>query len=248
MVIVVGGWALTVAVALLTVQCAREYGAVVRLPRSDVGLLLAAGVVTTAVATSGRAELVAATSLGVFLVTSLMSILSGDVDDAHRTVGSVVFGQLFAVVPLACAVLLRGSGPRGAEPLLTVLAAVWLSDCREYVVGSSIRGRQLAPTVSPGKTWNGLAGSLIGTVVGILVLALLLPLPWRPAVVVPFAILLAAYAVFGDLIESLVKRNFGTKDAGSALPGFGGFLDRFDSLMVALPVAYLVTQVAHLAG
>jgi phosphatidate cytidylyltransferase len=131
----------------------------------------------------------------------------------------------------------------GRASVFWLLALVWASDIGAFAAGHAIGGPRLAPRLSPNKTWAGFFGGLAGAgLVGVASasithapLALLLP--------VSLALGLAAQA--GDLVESLAKRRYGVKDAGQLIPGHGGLLDRFDSLLAA---ALALGLLARLAG
>lgn len=126
--------------------------------------------------------------------------------------------------------------------LLFFLALVWLADTSAYFAGKRFGKRKLAPTISPGKTWEGAIGALFGvTVYVVLVSWLALHLPSVAAYleVIVFAWALVAVSVEGDLFESAMKRHAGVKDSGALLPGHGGMLDRIDALTAALPLAGL---------
>jgi len=131
--------------------------------------------------------------------------------------------------------------------MLAVMALVWIADISAYFAGRAFgqHGKhKLAPTISPGKTWEGVAGAVVGVLVyGGMVLAFS-PLGEK----IPFAwpllglllILLTAVSVMGDLFESLLKRQAGIKDSSGLLPGHGGVLDRIDALTSTLPLAALI--------
>jgi len=145
----------------------------------------------------------------------------------------------------------------GSNFLLSVLALVWVADIAAYFAGRAWGGRftsrKLAPSISPGKTWEGVCGGLTG----VLIVALL----WRSidsqwALSVPSlytqlsqqglpilivgVIFLVAMSVVGDLLESLVKRSAGMKDSSGLLPGHGGVLDRLDAVLPAMPLAMML--------
>ena len=135
-------------------------------------------------------------------------------------------------------VQLRIPGP-GA--LLAVLAVVWMSDIAAYFSGRAFGKRKLAPSISPGKTWEGAIGAAVGVVLyGI---ALRLAFAFAP-VGLPLWVLcllgVTAVSVAGDLFESMLKRQAGIKDSSNVLPGHGGVLDRIDSLTSTLPVVALL--------
>jgi phosphatidate cytidylyltransferase len=123
--------------------------------------------------------------------------------------------------------------PAGAHWVLWLMLVVWAADIGAYFAGRRFGHRKLAPAVSPGKTWEGVAGGAgLALLVGTAVLALLGAL--RP-VWLPVLALLIAVSILGDLFESVLKRHQGVKDSGSLLPGHGGVLDRVDSLIAVLP-------------
>ena len=128
--------------------------------------------------------------------------------------------------------------------LLIVMAVVWISDTMAYFTGRTFGSRKLAPTISPGKTWEGVAGGLAGVLCYAAVCFVLgwsgLPGIWTTIVV---WLALAALGIIGDLIESLIKRSAGVKDSGRILPGHGGILDRVDALLPVLPLAALVQKI-----
>lgn len=126
--------------------------------------------------------------------------------------------------------------------LLALLVVIWIADTAAYFAGRRFGRNKLAPLVSPGKTWEGVAGAFLGVVVYFMILgALRIPtlpelLRW-PVVLVFFA--MTALGIVGDLFESWMKREAGVKDSGTLLPGHGGVLDRIDALTASLPLAGL---------
>lgn len=133
--------------------------------------------------------------------------------------------------------------------MLFALVLVWVADIAAYFSGRAFGRNKLAPSVSPGKTWEGAFGALIGVVAcGIAGYSLMLSEPPGIATLAWLIPLLAAYtalSIIGDLFESLVKRKAGAKDSGALLPGHGGVLDRIDSLTSTLPVAGLILVWLH---
>jgi phosphatidate cytidylyltransferase len=130
---------------------------------------------------------------------------------------------------------------RAIDPqlLLGFMATIWISDTAAYFSGRAFGKHKLAPNISPGKTWEGVAGALAV----VFVYALL----WRhfageeaqPKFLIPLLLVIAVLGILGDLFESLMKRQAGLKDSGNILPGHGGILDRIDALTSTLPVAVL---------
>jgi phosphatidate cytidylyltransferase len=133
---------------------------------------------------------------------------------------------------------------RAASPwiLLFVMCLVWVADIAAYFAGRKFGKRKLAPSISPGKTWEGVAGALLGVSVYV-VLAWSFSPDFAHREVLPILLLASWWwvglAVIGDLFESAIKRQAGVKDSGALLPGHGGLLDRIDALTSTLPLAAL---------
>ena len=130
--------------------------------------------------------------------------------------------------------------------LLAVLAIIWLADTAAYLSGRAWGRHKLAPSISPGKTWEGVAGAGVAVAVYYFVLSRVTP-EWGWWHGYGGAILFAGVAMMslvGDLFESAIKRQAGVKDSGKLLPGHGGVLDRIDSLTAALPMAAVLMPYA----
>jgi len=159
----------------------------------------------------------------------------------QRDMGAAVLILVYVPFLLGFAALLAKPDD-GAWRILVTLLAVVLSDTGGYVAGVLFGKHPMAPSISPKKSWEGFAGSILATAVGSAVLtALMIDLtPWKGAV---FGVVVSAAAVLGDLAESLIKRDLGVKDMSSLLPGHGGLMDRLDSILFAVPTAYLLLSV-----
>jgi phosphatidate cytidylyltransferase len=129
--------------------------------------------------------------------------------------------------------------PDGDMRVVVTFAAVVLSDTGGYVAGVYLGRHPMAPSVSPKKSWEGFGGSVLaaGLGSGLLLWLLLDVAPWWGAV---FGLAVTGAAVLGDLGESMIKRDLGIKDMSNLLPGHGGLMDRLDSILFAVPVAYLL--------
>ncbi len=124
---------------------------------------------------------------------------------------------------------------RGPAMLIGVMAIVWIADTAAYFAGRHFGRNKLAPTISPGKTWEGVVGALIALMLYAGVLSLFSKLPLLPLFIAVAGLLYIS--VLGDLFESWIKRVSGMKDSGDVLPGHGGVLDRIDALTSTLPIA-----------
>jgi phosphatidate cytidylyltransferase len=132
------------------------------------------------------------------------------------------------------------------SPLIpcSIIFSIWINDTMQYIVGSLI-GKTPFSKISPKKTWEGTIGGAVLCVVVIGCLGYFLPVAHTLAVQhwVAIAAICAVFGTLGDLLESKIKRLAGVKDSGTFMPGHGGFLDRFDSLLVAAPFVWLYVQV-----
>jgi phosphatidate cytidylyltransferase len=175
--------------------------------------------------------------LVILTVLLLAATLVGIAYASMPTMVGLALGVLYPIAPLSLLVSLE-MHPRGGPALVIAIAlAVGLSDVGAFVFGRCFGRRPLAPKISPAKTWAGVVGNLVGASLGLWLVASLLP------ATTPLAILACTIglgAVWGDLLESMLKRGRGVKDSGAVLPGFGGLLDRIDSLLVVLPLVALV--------
>lgn len=121
---------------------------------------------------------------------------------------------------------------------LLIFIFIWLNDTGAYIVGTAFGKHRLFPRVSPMKSWEGFAGGLVIAWIAALALAGSYPeVSWYHWTA--FATMIVVFGTWGDLVESLIKRTYGVKDSGTLLPGHGGILDRFDSMMLATPAIWL---------
>lgn len=128
----------------------------------------------------------------------------------------------------------------GFTTLLFAMLIVWLTDSGAYMIGRQLGKHKLAPQISPNKTWEGSIG---GTVAATIILAIYLwffPVGYSWIVMIILTLVLSIIGQFGDLVESALKRFYGVKDSGRILPGHGGILDRFDSMLLVMPCLYLL--------
>lgn len=235
----VTGWRIAVVLALMV--AAWEWARLARLDRSTIWIY----VLATAMA-GAAVELVspsiARSLLGVGFVFWLVAV------PLMFATGGRPAGWLGALVGwcvlLPFAVALNDLRDRGPWLLVSVMALVWIADIAAYFAGRAFGRRKLAPTISPGKTWEGVCGAVVA--VGLYAWAnlhlhnpLLTGQPgWL--VILMAGGLMTAVSVLGDLFESAMKRSAGMKDSSQLLPGHGGVLDRIDSLTSTLPVTALL--------
>ena len=243
--ILIGLPALTVMFAAIAAVALLEWSRLADLPvhhviALEIGSLVI--MVATALHGAGTADLLVG---GLVLAGALMPVVRPDTNRAIRDFGLAAVGLIILSVMLAHGVALAAE--RGASGVLLV-AAVCLgcagSDVGAFIVGKRFGSVPLAPSLSPNKTREGLIGNILGAAVGIAILAPALSSVGGPLLFVGLVVIVGLGSVWGDLLESAAKREFGVKDAGSWLPGFGGILDRVDSLLLALPLTYWALRLA----
>jgi len=171
-----------------------------------------------------------------------LSLRSHELPEVLPSAAALLLGMAYVFGSLRCGIDLRAISPYW---LFFGLSLNWVGDIAALYVGRLAGRHKLAPRISPAKSWEGAAGSLVASVVyGALYIPRLLP-------AVPLAEGLGLAAVanvagqLGDLCESALKRGAGVKDSGKLLPGHGGWLDRVDSSLFALPVVYFVVSNFH---
>jgi phosphatidate cytidylyltransferase len=128
---------------------------------------------------------------------------------------------------------------QGGYLILSIFVSIWLCDSAAYFLGTALGYNKLMPRISPNKSWEG---SLAGFIFSIITMLACKPifadfLEWRDAIVI--GLIIGTFGQLGDLIESLLKRDAHVKDSSSLIPGHGGIMDRFDSLLFAAPIIYL---------
>jgi phosphatidate cytidylyltransferase len=199
-------------------------------------------------------------TLGAIVVVTLWRLGELAVLPSHRTgarnvlldVGAGMFVQVYITLMAGFYLALTGESglhgkPGGEYWTLASMIIVVATDTGAWATGIWIGKHKMAPNISPGKTWEGFAGSIVFAIVaGILLSWLMLGVPIWVGIVM--GVLLAFVGTSGDLTESLIKRDLGVKDISSWLPGHGGFLDRLDSILPSAAVAYAIFYVVTIAG
>lgn len=173
---------------------------------------------------------------------------------ARAGFGNRVLETMFLIALFGCFIAIVTLFQRSPRYLLSVMALVWIADIGAYFAGKAFGRRKLAPSISPGKSWEGAFGGGLA-VLGLSAasIAAAPSAPWLqdtfavqlqarlgwPAALAALAFIVAA-SVVGDLFESQLKRRAGVKDSSALLPGHGGVLDRIDALIPVLPIAALI--------
>ncbi|MGE5647160.1 MAG: phosphatidate cytidylyltransferase [Acidobacteriota bacterium] len=173
----------------------------------------------------------------VALLALAINLGMADLRKSLPRAGAMFLGVVYIFAVWRTAIFLRARSPYW---LLFALALNWIADSAAYYIGRKFGKHKMAPRVSPGKSWEGAAASLAASIgFAVLYLPRLIPAAGiGPAVLLGAAGNIAGQ--IGDLAESALKRGAGVKDSGNMLPGHGGWLDRVDSVLFAMPVIYLI--------
>ena len=194
-------------------------------------------------AAAGLAMLFASEPFLVALITAFaamtLPLASRDLPHGLSGAATLVLGVLYVFGAWRCAVGLRALNPHW---LMIALLVSWAGDTAALYVGRAWGRRKLAPSISPGKTWEGAAASVVGGMVAAGLYAHFVMPSFQLAHVLAIAAAANIAGQIGDLCESAFKRGAGVKDSGSTLPGHGGWLDRMDSLLFAIPTAYAILR------
>ena len=220
-----------------------------RLINSLAGFVLVSAVWNSTTASPQTARVFAL--YGLLLIFILVSELYRHAKTPLRNWTFCFASQIYVALPFALLSLLYinfGEGPAVMDPsnkyfLLALFIFLWVNDTFAYLFGISLRKVfpvKLFPRISPKKSWIGSIGGGVCTIVA----AFLVCCYWVPGLMslerwIGFAIVVIFFGTWGDLVESLIKRQLGIKDSGKVLPGHGGLLDRFDSALLAIPASVI---------
>jgi len=236
-------WFFLAIVAIVALLCFREYAEITE-SFAPVGYV--AGILILVAPQRETILLFILTALAAMCLPLASSGGSANLGKSVARSASLVLGIIYIFGAWKTAILLHDSADQragfgasaGHHWLMFGLMVNWIGDTGAYYIGKNFGRRKLAPLISPGKTWEGAAAS---AVTGVAFGLIYLPLAIQGTSLLTAGLLALAANVAGqagDLAESAIKRGVGVKDSGSLLPGHGGFLDRVDSTMFALPVLY----------
>ena len=178
--------------------------------------------------------------LGAFLllfpaIPFLFALFSTTTD--FKTVAAFSFGSI-ALLSVPCTLMVWMRALHSPKMLLLVFVLLWANDTFAYLTGRLLGKHKLFERISPGKTIEGSVGGLILTLVGVVVFSRFVS--WLPLkVAIGMGLIAVVFGTLGDLCESMLKRQAGVKDSGNLIPGHGGILDRFDSVLFAIPFVFV---------
>jgi phosphatidate cytidylyltransferase len=238
-VVALGGWLFALFVAVMTALMAYEWSRLSearfgqRYGRAGGALVLGVGLVAILLTLLGRPGAAIGAIAVAVLAGALLAWLRGSVP-LWTGIGVVLVS-----LPAVALIWLRSLPELGLSAVLWLVIVVWATDSAAYVVGRRVGGARLAPSISPGKTWSGLGGGVIGASVASVIMAWALGSE-RLVHAAGLGAVFAVIAQLGDLAESMLKRRAGVKDSGSLIPGHGGVLDRVDGFLITAPALALL--------
>jgi len=236
-----GGWTWVTVVSLLAMLSLAEY---YRLLSTQFRLSRGIGYLAAFAVIFSSADGIWPVSIAMILSLAFYAVMMIELVRRHTlgtsfailNTGGILSGLLFIIVPWTCLILLRNM-PTGRLLLITLFACTWSCDIFAFLVGSKWGRTRLCEKVSPHKTWEGFVGGVLGSILMISLIVYYTEQPPLPLLLIGFICAFAGQ--LGDLAESLIKREVGVKDAGSLIPGHGGVLDRFDSILINGLLTYL---------
>lgn len=181
--------------------------------------------------------------LSLYLPIRLIVELYTKDENPAKALGTSFFALSYIAVPLAMLNFLEILSLNNL--ILATFILIWLSDTGAFCVGSLIGKRRLFPRISPKKSWEGFLGGMIFCIAASFVMIYCFPnyFTIKPELMIAIGVFVPVAATYGDLVESMLKRSAGVKDSGSIMPGHGGFLDRTDSLLLVVPVVFILNLI-----
>ena len=159
-------------------------------------------------------------------------------ENSFTNIAYTILGVIYVVVPLALTnLLVILHGEFSPMILMSVFIFAWCNDTFAYLTGMKFGKHKLFERISPKKTWEGWIGGFVFTIIAAIIVAYFSD-ALHTIDFIAIAVITSVFGTFGDLVESMFKRQFGVKDSGNILPGHGGILDRFDILLVVLPIVF----------
>lgn len=238
--------ALTIVVILITMFAVWETGTTLATTQRSVARPV---LLVTAVAMGGATYVLGPQGQVLGLLVLVLGAFGWELaatprEDSVGKLSVTIFLGCWVVFLASFAILLVNRERSGVAAMLAVGGGAIVGDVGAYVVGRLFGRTRIAPSVSPNKTWEGLLGGVVASAVTAWVVLPLVDaeLFADPKDAAAVAAVAALAGFFGDLAESLVKRDLGLKDLGRMLPGHGGVLDRVDALLLALPVGYYALE------
>ena len=183
----------------------------------------------------------------IYIAGTLIYELYAQNKSAIDRLAYIFFGQVYVALPFSALNLLAFPGSVKNPPvyewtlIIALFLFIWANDSGAYLIGVKFGKNRLWESISPKKSWEGFFGGFVFSIITAIVFAHFHPqIAWYHWIVLSIAVVVLS--TYGDLVESMIKRTLGVKDSGSSLPGHGGFLDRFDSLLLSVYAMVIYLQ------
>lgn len=179
--------------------------------------------------------------IGVMLFRMILELYTR-ADDPVKSLAHSMMDQVYVGVPMGIMVLMAAMAPT-PYVLLSVFFMIWINDTGAFLVGSMLGRHRLFERISPKKSWEGFFGGLAFNIIAAIIFSTccsgFFGMPENIAIWIGMGIVVTIFSTWGDLVESMIKRQLHIKDSGNMIPGHGGILDRIDSLLFAVPAVFL---------
>ena len=234
-----GGIAFTLFTATVSVFSFLEFANLVKHIRKDIPKLIGALGCACMVFSfyAGEQTLAGIILFVVFIMILTLQLFKNDIAGSIVITGITSFGVIYTGWFLAHLVALRNL-PSGRAYIFTLLAVTWLTDSGAYAVGTLFGKHKLPLKASPNKSYEGLIGACMGSFMGVIIAKLMFMKTLTVIHIIALAIVMFLASQLGDLSESLLKRDAKVKDTDCSIPGHGGVLDRFDSMLFTAPAMF----------
>ncbi len=261
-----GGWYFSIAIIVITTLALREFYTLASnkdaSPNVALGLswsILIQVFLAMATQTPGRAGFVWMGLATLTFIGGIVAVYGTELwrnrEHALLNTALTIAGVAYVTLSLSMLMVLHNTnwpgvegsfGDGGASLVLTIFVSIWACDSAAYFGGTWFGRHKLFPRVSPKKSWEGAAAGLIGAVAAFVGLGLYLMPSFDPVQAVALGIIVGVFGQIGDLAESLLKRDAAIKDSSGVIPGHGGVLDRFDSMLFAAPLILIYLSLVDL--
>jgi phosphatidate cytidylyltransferase len=172
----------------------------------------------------------------------LISELYRKKENPLQNIAITFLGIIYVSVPFSLMnfIVFQDVNVYNPDLFLSLFIFIWVNDSGAYMAGTAFGKHRLFERISPKKSWEGFIGGLLSTVLVAYILSVTFVSEYSFAFMTIIAVIIVVTGTLGDLVESLFKRNLGVKDSGKVIPGHGGLLDRFDSIILAAPIVFFV--------
>lgn len=245
-----GGWAFKAMIIAIVLLIQYEILTMLRKAGYPFFLLPAVAIAVLVLLTSELETMIPVLAfLFIWLITAAIVHIDGKM--AINGMMNTLFAGFYASVGMLFLILLREIQPdfAGFTLAFTMILMVWGNDIFAYFVGKNFGKNLMVPSISPKKTWEGAAGGVVGALVALTLCWLLIPgYPFEFFILLPLVPIISIAGPIGDVFASRLKRVVNIKDSSTILPGHGGFFDRFDAMLAAMPASYIYLFIIGVTG